>query len=186
MAPPTPPAPEILLRKPGTVTAAQTLMWIQFSFLVCCGTGGTFVALFSAGILDRIDLDEGFAEDAENLAVLIAAVIAVMAASAVLFGVLAAKLGAGRRWAQITTIAVMLVVIVFGFAGMATDFKLEERTGAPVEGSDFVAALLSLALPMVTLICLSTGSANQWFRQRGPEPWQRYWQAQAPRYPFRY
>lgn len=174
-----PPVRDVLHRKPGTVTAAQTLMWIQFSFLVCCGTGGAFLALSSAGVFGELGFGEDFVEAMENLMVLTISVFAAVAAAAVLLGVLAAKLGAGRRWAQITTVVVMLGTIVFGFIGLYAQFETPERAGTSVDGSSVVGTLLTLALPIVTLLCVCTGSANQWFRQGGRAPWPRY----RPTYP---
>ncbi|WP_026929340.1 hypothetical protein [Glycomyces tenuis] len=174
MTSPTADGPEVLYRKPGTVTAAQTLMWIQFSFVICCGFGTAFVTLFMTGIVGELGFDEDLLEGAENLLVLTVAVLLGVAAVAVLFGVLAAKLGAGRRSAQIMTIVVMLGTIVFGFVGLYTQFELEEYVGSPVDGSEVVGTLLALALPIVTLLCLCTGSANQWFRQGGRDPWPRH------------
>ncbi len=178
MAPPNG-LPEPLYRKPGTVTAAQTLMWIQFSFLVCCGFGTTFVTLFMTGIVDELGFDEDLLEGAENLVVLTAAVVVGVAAAAILFGVLAAKLGAGNRSAQVMTIVVMLGVIVFGFVGLYTRFEVEDYAGTPVDGSEVAGTLLALMLPIVTLVCLCTGSANQWFRQGGRDAWPRH----RPTYP---
>lgn len=173
MTPPTSDGPDVLYRKPGTVTAAQTLMWIQFSFLICCGFGTTFATLFLTGIVSELVLDGSLLEGTENLLVLTVAVLVGVAAAAVLFGVLAAKLGAGRRSAQIMTIVVMLGTIVFGFLGLYTQFEVEEYAGSPVDGSGMVGTLLALALPVVTLLCLCTGSANQWFRQGGRDAWPR-------------
>ena len=182
MTPPSTAGPPILYRKPGTVTAAQTFMWLQFSLLLCCGTGGVFAALFSAGFIDEIGVRDDFLEAVENLAVLIVAVIVAVVAVAILFGVLAAKLGSGRRWAQIATILVMLGVIVFGFIGLYTQFQVEEYAGAPVDNSDMVGTLLALAMPIATMICLCTGSANQWFRQGGRDPWLRHWKGAPQTY----
>ncbi|GAB3223315.1 hypothetical protein GCM10027447_10920 [Glycomyces halotolerans] len=172
MTPPQSPRPEPLLRKPGTVTAAQTLMWIQFSLLVCCGTGGTFIALFWSGLLAEIGMTGDVTESAENLVTLAAVVVLGIVGTAILFGILAAKIGAGRRWAQVMTIAIMLATINFGFIAVYTGFQVEERAGKPVDTSDLVWALLSLAMPAITMICLFTGSANQWFRQGGRRPLQ--------------
>ncbi|GAB3649955.1 hypothetical protein [Glycomyces tarimensis] len=173
-----PAEPEVLYRKPGTVTAAQTLMWIQFSFLLCCGGNGTITALFWADIIDEL----GIGGEARGLLGFLVWAAAGFVATAVLYGILAAKLGAGRRWTQAATVVAMLAAVVFCFVGMATGFGLDNRTGGPVEGSSFVVALLATAMPMATLICLCTGSANQWFRQRGREPWLRHWKGAPPRY----
>jgi lysylphosphatidylglycerol synthetase-like protein (DUF2156 family) len=173
VTPPTAAGPEVLHRKPGTVTAAQTLMWIQFSFLLCCGVGATFTALIATGFIAELGLDGGLLESAENLLVLTVSVFAGVVAVAILLGVLAAKLGAGSRTAQITTIVVMLGTIVFGFLGLYTQFQVEETAGSPVDGSEAVGTVLALAVPIATLLCLCTGSANQWFRQGGRDAWPR-------------
>ncbi|WP_026922565.1 hypothetical protein [Glycomyces arizonensis] len=183
MTPPPNDSLEVLYRKPGTITAAQVLMWIQFSFLVCCGFGGTFAVLFMTGIVNELGIDEDVLEGAENLVVLTAAVFAGVVAAAILFGVLAAKLGAGRRSAQVMTVVVMLGIIVFGFVGLYTQFEVEDYAGTPVDGSEVVGTLLALALPIVTLLCLCTGSANQWFRQGGRDAWPRYQPVYPPMAP---
>ncbi|THV28300.1 hypothetical protein [Glycomyces paridis] len=166
----SPQAPDLLLRKPGTVTCAQVMLWLQFSFLICCGAGTGLTALFWSPVVDVEDFEFGrdFSEGVEDFAAVVTVVIAATIAAVILFGVLAVKIGAGRRWAQVTTIAVMLLVFVFGFLGLYTGF--EEQTGAPVDGSRLVGTLAGLSMPLVTLLCLFTGSANQWFRQRGREP----------------
>lgn len=174
MAPRPNSGPEPLHRKPGTVTAAQTLMWIQFSFLLCCGFGTTFATLFLTGVVEDLGFREDPLEGVENLMVLAAAVVAGVAAAAILFGVLAAKIGAGRRSAQVMTIVLMLGIIVFGFVGLYTRFEVEDYAGTPVDGSEAVGTLLALVLPILTLVCLCTGSANQWFRQGGRDAWPRY------------
>jgi lysylphosphatidylglycerol synthetase-like protein (DUF2156 family) len=171
VAPPPNGGPAPLHRKPGTVTAAQTLMWIQFSFLLCCGFGTTFATLFWTGAVENLGFREDPLEGAENLVVLVAAVAAAVAAAATLFGVLAAKIGSGSRSAQVMTIVLMLGITVFGFVGLYTRFEVEDYAGAPVDGSEAAGTLLALALPICTLVCLCTGSANQWFRQGGRDAW---------------
>lgn len=172
----TPPSiplpPELLHHKPGTVTTAQVMLWLQFSFLICCGAGGGLTALFWSPALDFSDfeLTQDFSEGIEDLAAVVTVVIAATIAAVILFGVLAVKIGAGRRWAQVLTIAVMLVVFVGGFFGLYTGFEASGETGAPVDGTRLVWTLVGLAMPLVTLLCLFTGSANQWFRQKGREP----------------
>lgn len=170
--PSTPPPPELLYRKPGTVTTAQVMLWLQFSFLLCCGAGGGLAALFWSSALDFEDLSltQDFSEGIEDLAALVTVVIAATIAAVVLLGVLAVKIGAGRRWAQVTTIATMLLAFVVGFIGLYTSFQASEQVGEPVDGSRLIGTLVGLAMPLVTLLCLFTGSANQWFRQRGREP----------------
>jgi hypothetical protein len=170
--PSTPPPPELLHRKPGTVTAAQVMLWLQFSFLVCCGAGGGLAALFWSSALDFSDFEFGrdFSEGVGDLAAVVTAVIAATVVVVVLLGVLAVKIGAGRRWAQVTAIAVMLLAFVVGFFGLYTGFEASDDAGAPVDGARLVGTLLGLAMPLVTLLCLFTGSANQWFRQRGRDP----------------
>lgn len=180
---PSSPPPELLQRKPGTVTAAQVMLWLQFSFLICCGTGGGLAALFWSQAVDLDDFGFGsdFTAGVGDLAALVTVVIAVVIASVILLGVLAVKIGAGRRWAQIATIAIMLAAFVFGFLGLYTGF--EGREGAPVDGSRLIGTLTGLAMPLVTLICLFTGSANQWFRQRGRDPLRTQPPPGMPQYP---
>jgi hypothetical protein len=167
--PSTPLPPDLLLRKPGSVTTAQVMLWLQFSFMICCGAGGGLTALFWSQALDFSDFQfaEDFSEGIEDLAAVVTAVIAATIAAVVLLGVLAVKIGAGRRWAQIVTIAAMLLAFVVGFFGLYTGFQASEQVGEPVDGSRLIGTLAGLAMPLVTLICLFTGSANQWFRQRG-------------------
>lgn len=172
LTPPSTPPPELLHRKPGTVTCAQVMLWLQFSFLICCGAGGGLTALFWSQALDFSDFrfTEDFSEGVEDLAAVVTVVIAATIAVVILLGVLAVKIGAGRRWAQVVTIAVMLLTFVVGFLGLYTGFQASEQVGEPVDGSRLVGTLVGLAMPLVTLLCLFTGSANQWFRQRGPDP----------------
>lgn len=183
--PPNPLPPDVLLRKPGTVTTAQVMLWLQFSFLICCGTGGTLGVLFwsRALNLEAFGFREDFTAGLENLAALVTVVFAAVVALVVLLGVLAAKIGAGRRWAQVTTILLMLAAFVSGFLAFYTGF--EGREGAPVDGSRLVWALVSLALPLVTLLCLFTGSANQWFRQGGRDPFRTQPPGPVPFPPYR-
>jgi hypothetical protein len=170
--PSTPPPPDLLLRKPGSVTCAQVMLWLQFSFMICCGAGGGMTALFWSSMLDFEDFEftKDFSEGIEDLAAVVTVVIAATIAVVILLGVLAVKIGAGRRWAQVTTIAVMLLAFVVGFFGLYTGFQASEQVGEPVDGSRLIGTLVGLAMPLVTLICLFTGSANQWFRQRGRDP----------------
>jgi hypothetical protein len=175
--PSTPLPPDLLLRKPGTITCAQVMLWLQFSFLICCGAGGGLLSLFWSQALDFNDFQftQDFSEGVEDLAAVVTAVVAATTAVVILFGVLAVKIGAGRRWAQIVTIAVMLLAFVVGFFGLYTGFRASEQVGEPVDGSRLIGTLVGLAMPLVTLICLFTGSANQWFRQKGRD------QLQPPR-----
>ncbi|SDD19325.1 hypothetical protein [Glycomyces harbinensis] len=172
----TPPSiplpPDLLHHKPGTVTAAQVMLWLQFSFLICCGTGGGLTALFWSSAVDFSDFEftEDFSQGVEDLAAVVTVVIAATIATVILFGILAVKIGAGRRWAQVTTIAVMLLAFVVGFLGLYTGFEASGEAGAPVDGTRLLWTLLGLAMPLVTLLCLFTGSANQWFRQKGRDP----------------
>jgi hypothetical protein len=174
--PATPPAnplpPELLRSKPGTVTTAQVMLWLQFSFLICCGAGGGLTALFWSEALNFSDFEfeEDLSKGFGDLALVVTLVIAATIVVVILFGVLAVKIGAGRRWAQVTTIVVMLLAFVSGFIGIYTGFEASSQAGAPADGSRLIWTLLSLALPLVTLICLFTGSANQWFRQKGRDP----------------
>lgn len=170
--PSTPLPPELLQRKPGTVTTAQVMLWLQFSFLICCGAGGGLAALFWSSALDFSDFEFGrdFSQGVGDLAAVVTVVVAATIAAVVLLGVLAVKIGAGRRWAQVTTIAVMLLAFVVGFFGLYTGFQAGEQAGAPVDGSRLIGTLAGLAMPLVTLLCLFTGSANQWFRQKGRDP----------------
>jgi len=180
--PSTPLPPDLLLRKPGTVTCAQVMLWLQFSFLICCGAGGGLTALFWSSALDFSDFEftQDFSEGVEDLAAVVTVVIAATVFAVILIGVLAVKIGAGRRWAQIATILIMLGAFVIGFFGLYTGFKVDGQAGAPVDGSRLVWTLVGLAMPLVTLLCLFTGSANQWFRQKGREPLR----TQAPPLPF--
>ncbi|MEU6861368.1 hypothetical protein AB0B28_21145 [Glycomyces sp. NPDC046736] len=168
--PATPLPPDLLYRKPGTVTAAQVMLWLQFSFLICCGTGTGLAGLFWSSLVDFEDFGfaDDFSEGVEDLASLVVVVIVVVVALVILLGILAAKIGAGRRWAQVMTILVMLAAFVIGFLGLYAGFETQE--GAPVDGSRLLGTLAGLSMPLVTLICLFTGSANQWFRQKGREP----------------
>jgi hypothetical protein len=174
--PATPPAnplpPELLRSKPGTVTTAQVMLWLQFSFLICCGAGGGLTALFWSEALNFSDFEfeEDLSKGFGDLALVVTLVIAATIVVVILFGVLAVKIGAGRRWAQVTTIVVMLLAFVSGFIGIYTGFEASSQAGAPADGSRLIWTLLSLAMPLVTLICLFTGSANQWFRQKGRDP----------------
>jgi len=184
--PATPLPPDLLHRKPGTVTAAQVMLWLQFSFLICCGAGGGLMALFWSSALDFDDFGfaQDFSEGVEDLAAVVTVVIAATIGAVVLFGILAVKIGAGRRWAQVATIVVMLLAFVFGFVGIYTGFEASAQAGAPADGSRLIWTLLSLTMPLVTLLCLFTGSANQWFRQKGREPL-RTLPPRAPFQPYR-
>ncbi|MCC3762091.1 hypothetical protein K3N28_03270 [Glycomyces sp. TRM65418] len=170
--PSVPPPPDLLLRKPGTVVCAQVMLWLQFSFLICCGAGGGLTALFWSQALgfDDFGFTRDFSEGVEDLAAVVVVVIGATMALVILFGVLAVKIGAGRRWAQVVTIAVMLLAFVVGFLGLYTGFQASEQVGEPVDGSRLIGTLVGLAMPLVTMLCLFTGSANQWFRQRGRDP----------------
>jgi hypothetical protein len=169
--PSTPLPPELLRRKPGTVTAAQVMLWLQFSFLICCGTGTGLVGLFWTSVdFSDFAFEQDFTEGVEDLAALVTVVIVATIAVVVLYGILAVKIGAGRRWAQVVTILIMLASIVVGFFGLYTGFRAEDEAGAAVDGSRLIWTLLGLSMPLVTLLCLFTGSANQWFRQRGRDP----------------
>jgi len=185
--PSSPLPPELLHRKPGTVTAAQVMLWLQFSFLICCGAGGGLTALFWSDALNFSDLEfeQDLSQGFENLAAVVTIVIAATIALVILFGILAVKIGAGRRWAQITTIAVMLLAFVSGFIGIYTGFEASNDVGAPADGTRLIWTLLSLAMPLVTLICLFTGSANQWFRQRGRDPLKGLPPQSPPAMPYR-
>jgi hypothetical protein len=189
--PATPPAsplpPDLLHRKPGTVTTAQVMLWLQFSFLICCGAGGGLTALFWSEALNFSDFEfeEDLSKGFGDLALVVTLVIAATIVVVVLFGVLAVKIGAGRRWAQVTTIVVMLLAFVSGFIGIYTGFEASSQAGAPDKGSRLIWTLLSLALPLVTLICLFTGSANQWFRQRGRDPLKGLPPQSPPAVPYR-
>jgi formate-dependent nitrite reductase membrane component NrfD len=127
------------------------------------------------------DLSKGFGDLALVVTLVIAATIVVV----ILFGILAVKIGAGRRWAQVTTIVVMLLAFVSGFIGIYTGFEASSQTGAPADGSRLIMTLLSLAMPLVTLLCLFTGSANQWFRQKGRDPLKGLPPQSPPAVPYR-
>jgi hypothetical protein len=185
--PATPLPPELLHRKPGTVTAAQVMLWLQFSFLICCGAGGGLTALFWSEALNFSDFEfeQDVSEGFEDLAAVVTIVIAATIALVILFGILAVKIGAGRRWAQVATIVIMLLAFVFGFIGIYTGFEASSQAGAPADGSRLIWTLLSLAMPLVTLICLFTGSANQWFRQKGRDPLRGLPPQSPPAAPYR-
>ncbi|MQM24375.1 hypothetical protein [Glycomyces albidus] len=169
--PSTPLPPDLLLRKPGTVTAAQVMLWLQFSFLICCGAGTGLVGLFWTSVdFSDFAFDQDLTGGIEDLAALVTVVIVATIAVVVLYGILAVKIGAGRRWAQVVTILIMLASIVIGFFGLYAGFRTEDEAGAAVDGSRLIWTLLGLSMPLVTLLCLFTGSANQWFRQRGRDP----------------
>lgn len=170
--PPSTPLPaELLHRKPGTVTAAQVMLWLQFSFLICCGAGTGLVGLFWTSVdFSDFAFEQDLTEGIEDLAALVTVVIVATIAVVVLYGILAVKIGAGRRWAQVVTILIMLASIVIGFFGLYAGFRTEDEAGAAVDGSRLIWTLLGLSMPLVTLLCLFTGSANQWFRQRGRDP----------------
>lgn len=169
--PSTPLPPELLHRKPGTVTAAQVMMWLQFSFLICCGAGTGTIGLFWTSVdFDDFGFEEDLSEGFEDLAALLVVVIAVTIMIVILYGILAVKIGAGRRWAQVTTILLMLGSIVTGFYGLYAGFRVGDMEASVVDGSRLVWTLLGLSMPIVTLLCLFTGSANQWFRQKGRDP----------------
>ncbi|RRS01984.1 hypothetical protein [Glycomyces terrestris] len=169
--PSTPLPPELLHRKPGTVTAAQVMLWLQFSFLICCGAGTGIIGVFWTSVdFGEFTFDQDLTDVFEDLAALVVMVVAVTILVVILYGILAVKIGAGRRWAQIVTILLMLASVVVGFIGMYTGFRADDDAGAAVDGSRLVWTLLGLSMPLVTLLCLFTGSANQWFRQRGREP----------------
>ncbi|MBO3731277.1 hypothetical protein [Glycomyces niveus] len=189
--PATPPSnplpPELLHRKPGTVTTAQVMLWLQFSFLICCGAGGGLTALFWSDALNFSDFkfEEDLSKGFGDLALVVTLVIAATIVVVILFGILAVKIGAGRRWAQVTTIVVMLLAFVSGFIGIYTGFEASSQTGAPADGSRLIMTLLSLAMPLVTLLCLFTGSANQWFRQKGRDPLKGLPPQSPPAVPYR-
>jgi hypothetical protein len=171
----TPPSnplpPELLHRKPGTVTAAQVMLWLQFSFLICCGAGTGMVGLFWTSVdFEDFSFDEDFAGGLEDLAALFVLVIAVTIAVVIFYGILAVKVGAGRRWAQIAAVVLMLASIVFGFYALYAGFRIGDVEGSVVDGSRVIWTVLGLSFPIVTLLCLVTGSANQWFRQKGRDP----------------
>ncbi|HEX2144663.1 MAG TPA: hypothetical protein VHG10_09165, partial [Glycomyces sp.] len=112
------------------------MLWLQFSFLICCGAGGGMTALFWSEALDLKDFEfsRDFSEGMEDLAAVVTVVIAATIATVILLGVLAVKIGAGRRWAQVTTIVIMLLAFVFGFLGLYTGFEASGEAGAPVDG----------------------------------------------------
>ncbi|GAA2284853.1 hypothetical protein GCM10009853_044520 [Glycomyces scopariae] len=171
----TPPSiplpPELLHRKPGTVTTAQVMLWLQFSFLICCGAGTGLIGVFWTSVdFGDFAFDTDLTDVIEDLAALVILVVVATILVVILYGVLAVKIGAGRRWAQVVTILVMLATIVVGFLGLYTGFKTDDEAGAAVDGSRLIWTLLGLSMPLVTLLCLFTGSANQWFRQKGREP----------------
>jgi hypothetical protein len=169
--PSTPLPPELLHRKPGTVTAAQVMMWLQFSFLICCGAGTGLVSVFWTSVdFSDFAFDQDLTEGIEDLAALVVVVVVATILVVILYGVLAVKIGAGRRWAQVLTILIMLASIVTGFLGLYTGFQAGDEAGAAVDGSRLIWTLLGLSFPLVTLLCLFTGSANQWFRQKGRDP----------------
>jgi hypothetical protein len=176
--------PDVLPRKPGTVTAAQVMLWLQFSFMICCGTGGGLMALFWSSAVDFEDFafTEDLSEGMEDLASLVGVVVVAVILLVILIGILAVKIGAGRRWAQIVTILIMLAAFVFGFLGLYAGFESQE--GSQIDGSRLLGTLAGLSFPLVTLLCLFTGSANQWFRQRGREPL-RSLPPQPPYVPYR-
>jgi hypothetical protein len=143
-------------------------------------------ALFWSDALNFSDFqfEQDLSEGVEDLAALVTVVIAATIALVILFGVLALKIGAGRRWAQVTTIVVMLLAFVSGFIGIYTGFEASNEAGAPADASRLIWTLVSLAFPLVTLLCLFTGSANQWFRQKGREPL-KHLPPRAPFQPYR-
>jgi hypothetical protein len=189
----TPPAPPpgpphgsgapILLTKPGTITAAQVMLWLQFSTVVCCGAGAGLSTILSAELSRQIrsGLNE-FGLDAANDAlsvVLLAATVALVLLS-ILIGVVAAKIGAGLRSAQVVAILLMLAFLLPGCVGVyGLTAGADTSTGA-VSTPAGLFALLWLAMPAVTILCLVTGSANQWFRQRGWDPVRPRWYPQPP------
>jgi hypothetical protein len=153
-------------RKPGTVLTAQVLMWVQFSLVLA------WVAIVALTALALLGLLSGLGAELEDVAWIIVTVAAVIAALVValtvLLGVLAAKLGKGRHWAQVTTIVLMILFILVSASGLLSQTQRSDATIEIAFHSDLYTVVAGLAIPAVTLVCLFTGSANQWFRQGGP------------------
>lgn len=125
--------------KPGTVTTAQVFLWIGVaaSALAVCLIGG---ALGSAG---------AGAPAAAQLALTIT--IIVIVPFAVLSGILAVKLGAGRNWARITTVVLYSISLALTVVTVLT--------GLREFGID---ALISMTISLVVVLCLTGPAAKRW------------------------
>lgn len=165
MTPPVSPGPEPLYDKPGSIDLAQAMMWVQFATLSCLGVV-LGVALWQGFGLVRLewvfsDIDLG---DFKAVLFPAALVTGALLLVALVYGVLTWGLGAGRRWAQVATFVLMPVVIASGVLGTAS-----------VSNSAWglATSVFWIPFPAVTVVTLASGTANQWFRQRGWDPWYR-------------
>ncbi|WP_030156121.1 hypothetical protein [Glycomyces sp. NRRL B-16210] len=157
-APPGPAVP-----KPGTVVAAQTMVWFQFgtsvaALVVSCAA----LAVFPNDIADLVT-DAASSGEPVGAQIMLAAVpaLGLFLVTAAVFGVLGPKLGGGRRWARTAT---LVFTPIFALTALAFFAALVTAQQEPMAAFGLlIATAFVLAFPVVAFFCLLSGSARRWF-----------------------
>jgi hypothetical protein len=150
-APATPPVP-------GTVIAAQVLMWLHFIAAPC-----VLAAMAAAALLRLADVESGPVASSEAAAMLFAGLGVLLIPAAVLtfVGILAVKLLRGRRWARTATLVFTGAWIALGLVALISS---ADTPGA------FIQPLLTIGFEGSIALCLCTPSAKSWFTKSQDEP----------------
>lgn len=140
--------------QPGTITAAQTLVWVQILCLLCCGITPVFV--WWPGFLLPLFT---FVPAVIGSAVLTAAVFLSCLFGAILYAVITTgHLGSGDRRGRSAVSAGLLVVAALAFGGTAA----LGADGAEI-GRVLTSAAPSVVAQTVAWICVHSASAERWF-----------------------
>ncbi|MEU6860572.1 hypothetical protein AB0B28_17080 [Glycomyces sp. NPDC046736] len=148
-----PPGP----RKPGAVLTAQIMLWIQFgAIVVFLVLSCSFVAVLPSEASDFLASGPSASNESFYVALALLGVFLLMA---VLFAVIAAKIGSRRRWARVFALVLLPI-----FAAVHLLFSLLVAGSQPPGAAFGLLTLFAFALApvVVAFICLLTAAAKQW------------------------
>ncbi|GLZ75451.1 hypothetical protein Afil01_02580 [Actinorhabdospora filicis] len=128
--------------KPGNVTTAQVILWIQGALTVV-------LALVLLGMSGQVDSSSG--------GIFLVFIVLALAQAALEIAA-AVGLGAGRNWARILAIVVESIAIIVAGLNLLT-------SGGGASGGYLCGSLVGIGLAVTVIGCLAQESARDWCNQ---------------------
>ncbi|MEU6861367.1 hypothetical protein AB0B28_21140 [Glycomyces sp. NPDC046736] len=137
--------------KPGAITAAAVLIWLQLAFVVCCGFMPIFlwVPAFIVEALDTLPI--------QALGGAVWLVLAAVFIGSVLYTALTTiRLGKGDRRGRPGTIVGFIAILVLTSIALFPSYT---------SAATFASAAPSVICQLIACMCVYSPAAERWFRE---------------------